>query len=479
MMLDQSQNGSNIFSDPKLPHLAAVMDDGLMAEHFARHLRAASPGLEWQVAQCAIENVIYKPAKHCRLLYRLGLRHPSGAAAEEWFYGQLYPPGLAEKRFDDAVASVKHSYVAHDFLKGLQPVSYWQDLNMVLWMFPHDPQMATLPYLLDPGFVRRQVEANPQALGVFDNGADSAAETWRCAGIRCDRVKYMPGKRCVLRYHVRFSGPSGESREMTFYSKTYSDAMSRYHFEFLQTAYGQLTAQTAAIHIPRPLLHLDGFNTFWQEDWKGRELSAVIDEFDWEEFFPRIAKALAAWHRIRVANLRRGPDPDDVLRMAQEDGGKLISKLPQLQPLVSTALERLEAAQGALVRQEIPIAPIHGALRPSQMLIRGAELAMVDFDDIALGDPLFDVAEFIASLLYQEMRAGKPRQKLARTADLFLGSYAAHVPWSCDRRRIAWHVVAFLINKMCSSVKHRDVLTLQRIESTGHELINSWLEFIN
>jgi len=476
MMLDQSQNGSNIFNDPKLPHLAAVMDDGLMAEHFARHLRAASPGLEWQVAECAIENVIYKPAKHCRLLYRLALRHPSGAAAEEWFYGQLYPPGLAEKRFDDAVASVKHSYVAHDFLKKLPPVSYWPDLSLVLWMFPQDPHMAGLPYLFDPNFVRQQVESNLRALDAVENGAGPA---WRCADIRCDRVKYMPGKRCVLRYHAQLSGPAGQSREMTFYSKTYSDAMSRYYFQFLQTVYEQLIAQTAAVHLPKPLLHLDGLNTFWQEDWRGTSLSSVLDELDWDDIFPRVGRALAAWHGVRVTDLPNGPDPDDVLKVAEEDGMKLVDKMPMLRPLTGAALERLKAARATLAPQQIPAAPIHGAIRPSQMLIRGNELALVDLDDIALGDPLFDVAEFIVSVQYSEIRINRSRQKIARAVDLFLRHYAEQVPWPCDRRRLAWYAVAFLINKMCSSVKHRDVSTLQQLESTGQELVNGWLEFIN
>jgi len=476
-MLEQSpHSGSALYNDSKLPHITTVIDAGLMAEHFARYLRAASPELEWKVAGCAIENVIYKPAKHCRLLYRLTLRHPSGAAAEEWFYGQLYPSSMGEKRFDDAAAAVKHSYVAHDFLKGLRPVSFWPDLSMVLWMFPQDPQMPALPYLFDPDFVRQHVKANLPTIAGLENGD---MRNWRCTGIRCDRVKYMPGKRCVLRYHVQLAGPSGSSREITFYSKTYNDAMSRYYFQFLRNVYEQLITQTTAVHIPRPLLYLEGLNTFWQEDWKGASLSRVINELDWDDIFPRIAQALAAWHRIQDTDLRAGPDLDDVLKTADEDGLKLVNKMPQLQPLVSTALERLKTARATLDQHKIPAVPIHGAIRLSQMLVRGVELALVDLDDVALGDPLFDVAEFIASLQYSELRSSRSHQQITKATELLITNYAEHVPWPCDRSRLAWYAVAFLINKMCSSAKHRDVSTLQQLEATGQELVNSWLELID
>jgi thiamine kinase-like enzyme len=105
-------------------------------------------------------------------------------------------------------------------------------------------------------------------------------------------------------------------------------------------------------------------------------------------------------------------------------------------------------------------------------------LALVDFDAVAMGDPHYDVAEFIASLQYLELSRGLSRQRLASAAKLFYESYAARVPWACDRRRIAWYTRAFLISKMFSSIKNLDFQALQRLESDGQEIMNGWLECI-
>ncbi|MCI0694733.1 aminoglycoside phosphotransferase family protein [candidate division KSB1 bacterium] len=469
-----------IFNDPMLPHRDTALDAHAMANQFARHLSAVCPSLEWEVVRCAIEKVYYRQGHHCGVLYRVTLRHPAGSEADEWFFGRLCPEGRGFNQLERAVSAAKHFYVAHDFLRYLPPISFWPDLNMIVWVFPQDPKIAALPYLVDPGFVRQQIKTNlshlREALG---NGIDGGSEAWwHCTEIRYDRVKYMPGKRCVLRFHINMAGPAGESRQVNFYSKSYNDAWSRYHFDMLKSVYEQLAARAPIVNIPKPLLHLDGFNTFWQEEWPGQPLIEVMEEQNWEELFPRIAEVVAAMHRSRSNGFRPGPDPDEVMNTAEEDGTKFAYMLPQYQRSIMPALERLRKEKSALELQNIPAAPIHGACRVEQMLMRGAELALVDFDAVAMGDPHYDVAEFIASLQYLELSRGLSRQRLARAAKLFYESYAALVPWSCDRRRIGWYARAFLISKMFSSIKNLDFQALQRLEVDGQEIMGGWLESI-
>jgi hypothetical protein len=293
----------------------------------------------------------------------------------------------------------------------------------------------------------------------------------------------MPGKRCVLRFHLNLIGPSGESRQVSFYSKTYNDGWSRYHFDMLKAVYERLAAQAPIINIPKPLVHLDGFNTFWQEEWPGHPLIDVLEEQNWEELFPRIAEVVAALHRSGSNGFRTGPDLDEVMNTAEEDGTRFVHTLPQYQRSIMPALERLRAEKSALELQNIPVAPIHGACRVEQMLVRGSKLALVDFDAVAMGDPHYDVAEFIASLQYLELSRSLSRQRLAKAAKLFYESYAALVPWSCpaSRDRISWYARAFLISKMFLSIKNLDFQALSRfagLESDGQEIMNGWLESI-
>ena len=472
---DPDTSASSLLNDPKLPMLATAMDASAMVDRFNDHLHNTCSELEWEVVRCAIEKVYYQRFEHCGLGYRLTFRHSSGAEAEEWLYARMYPAESGPRRFQRAAKAITPALPAHSFLQEVPTVSYWQEMNMILWLFPQDPKLAKLPHLADPDFVRERIEANLPAFEISRNGKPVQ---WRCTEVRFDRVKNMPAKRCVLRYHVNLNGPDGAGRELTFYSKTYNDSKSRYHFDLLRATHEQLVARHVAVQIPRPILHLDGANTFWQEEWPGQALAEAIDELDWDELFPRIAATLASLHRSALNGFQPGPSLDEVLKTAAEDGRQLVHLLPQYQSFVDKVIERLEAIKGTLAKQSIPMVPIHGALRLEQMLIRGTELALVDFDAIALGDPLFDVAEFIASLQFWEFSQDRPRNQLARATDLFLNAYAGQVPWPCEWNRIAFYVSAFLMSKMFAPVKHLEIEVLQRLEIAGHEIMEAWLEVV-
>jgi hypothetical protein len=458
------------------------MDVNAMAQHFTRYFRASDIEPGWEVAHCTIEKVYYRPGKHCGVLYRLAFRHASGNEFDEWVFGRTVPHGTENERFDAAVADVQRSRPARDLLRLMPAINLWRDLNMILWIFPQDPKLATLPQVVDPAFVRQQVEANlpvlsGQALGASKNGSNSKSE-WRCAEVRYDRVKYMPAKRCVLRYHVNLIDPSGKSHEKTFYCKIYQDGRSRYHFDMLKSVYEQLTVKTAAVNIPRPLLHFDGLHTFWQEEWPGNALLDVINQFDWQDIFTRVALVLAAFHRSPANGFDSAPDLNVVLEKADEDGAKFLRLWPQQQPLVGRVLELLHATKKVFDKQEMPRVPIHGACRIEQMLARGNELALVDFDAVTLGDPIHDVAELIASLQYMGLTRGLSGERIAVAAETFYRSYAGQVPWACDRRRIGWYALAFLMTKFYSSTKNLERHALQQIDTAGKAICEDWLKTV-
>ncbi|MGH7496924.1 MAG: phosphotransferase [bacterium] len=461
------------FQDLALPHLATAMDVSAMREQFGRHLRAACPALEWEPTQCVIERVYYRPAHHCGILYRLTLRHFSGRYADEWFFGRMLPPNGGSDQLERIGRGIKPVHGSHEFLRPVSPLAVWHGLNMNLWIFPQDPKIRTLSYLTDPEFVRQQFEANLPALGFGQNGSPDGPRDWRCTKLTYDRVKYMPGKRCVLRFHLNADTPGGESRRMTFYSKTYSDGWSAYHFAMTKSIFEQLAAQGSEVNLPKPLLHLHGFNTYWQAEWPGDALIDVLADQNWEELFPRIAAMIASLHRSRVEGLRPGPEPDDVLNTAIEDGATLVHLLPQFQPFVQTVLDDLQVEKSMMTRQTIRAVPIHGACRVEQMLVRNTELALVDFDAVSNGDPYYDLAEFIASLQYLEISRELSRTRLERAAELFYQHYCELVPgFHRDDRRLAWYARAFLITKMLSSIKNLDLQALQRLEHAGCDLIS-------
>ncbi len=435
--------------DPELPHLGIVTDPMAMASTFAKNLRATLSQRKWQVENCALERVQYHWSKchHCRLLYRVNLRDAGGQKFDQWFWGEHWSNGRVQRKFEEAQDS--------PFLQNgiWQPVQLWPELNMVVWSFPNDPEMPGLVKAADPAFVQSQVNANLPIWGLGDD--------WRSEPITIKRVKYMPGKRCVLRYHLRLVNSRGESRDLSFYSKTYHDSASTFHYQVLQKVYEHLRDR---INIPRPLAYLKEARTFWQEPWEGRPLMEMLNDLDWDELFPRLATVLATFHQSRCQDLPAAGNWDDVLDSAQEDALKLGWFFPQYRGRLAAALAALLAAKEELTKQEIPVVPIHGAIRLEQIVARGNEVALVDFDAAGLGDPLYDVAEFLASLQYMEFTYGFSH-RLSRAAELFTISYQQQVPWALNPQRLAWYSVAFLLSKMLGSLKHLDRVALQRFEA--------------
>ncbi|RMD97552.1 MAG: hypothetical protein D6814_09265 [Calditrichaeota bacterium] len=123
-------------------------------------------------------------------------------------------------------------------------------------------------------------------------------------------------------------------------------------------------------------------------------------------------------------------------------------------------------------KQEVPI---HGALRLEQFLAGGNGLALVDFDAASVGDPLFDVAEFLTSLQYLQFSQGLSSEKIQRAFGLFKTSYQENVPWRLDRDHLAWYAVAFLLGKLHDTIKNLEVQALAHLPEIL-QLMNTWLE---
>ncbi len=429
-----------------------------MAKRLAHAHQATLAQLRAEVEHCAIERVQYRPERRCRVLYRLDLRDASGNKAEQWFHGKLVRSGQAQREYEKALA-------AENLQNGAwQPVTLWPDLEMVVWTFPNDPRMPQLVKAADPQRIRAHLNAN---LKVW-----KLSGSWRCSEVVVARVKYMPGKRCVMRCHARMANSFGESRELCFYSKSYSDAMSHYHFDILTKVHRQLGH---AVNIPRPLLHWDETNTFWQEPWDGRPVLDMLAEYDWEELFPRLGRVLANLHQSRCGGLLKFEALEHGFDSAQEDAESLRRLLPEQNEFFARTLGALTAAKERLARAQALAVPIHGAIRLEQIVARGQEVALVDFDAMTQGDPLYDVAEFLASLQYLAFTHELAPERLAHAAALFRESYERQTQRSLEPQRLAWYAVVSLLSKMHDSWKNLDTRAMAHGAAIV-QLVGGWID---
>ena len=79
----------------------------------------------------------------------------------------------------------------------------------------------------------------------------------------------------------------------------------------------------------------------------------------------------------------------------------------------------------------------------NQLLAQDGKVAFFDFDELAEGDPLQDLANFIVDLHFRDMSPFL----VQRMAKSLYESYRSHVKWEVPIGRVRWHATIQFINK--------------------------------
>ena len=263
------------------------------------------------------------------------------------------------------------------------------------------------------------------------------------------------------------------------------------------------------LNIPGLIAHIESANTIWQHAWEGKKLASVGAELGWANLpqsglMPMIAKMLADLHQIKLVDqwLRPCPSPETVSEHAHVDVANILQMLPEKQEMLEEIVAKFDASAPSQEKM-IPPTTIHGTFKIAQILCRdtptsrpaerhypesnppddagqhagAVKLALVDFDSIASGDPLLDVAEFVASLAYLQVSDDIPAAPVQESIKSFLTSYQEQVSWTCDRERLGWYVAAFLCGKIHASLKSFEVKATANIFAAFH-LITDWLNVL-
>ena len=447
-------------ADARLPQLEHAVDAGTMAGVFQELFRRDYPDRALRVRDCEVRRVYHKPGRSCTITYRVRTGDADDGTRDQWFWATLDSRGRRRRHAEPA------SWSGCGFWK---PVSWWEPMGLTVHAFPYDPRLPKLGPLLDPESVRREVETRL---------SDWLPGRWRCGDVDIRLVKYMPGSRCVMRYDLALEGPSGR-RDLAVYGKTYRTSRSRYVYEALRALTDRLAPGDRELVVPRPLAHLDAVNTVWQEAWDAERLSDLGARVGWPRVLAgpvpdRIGRLLARVHETALPEgcLRPGPSPEAVLHNAAGDAADVVDFLPARRAELERTLAEWSArAPGG---SDAPRATLHGTFKLAQLLCRPDAAAVVDFDAIASGDPLYDVAEFVASALFLEVTHAVSRESIRTGVESFLAAYAQRVPWDCPRSRVAWYVVAFLLGKIHSSLKKHESAD-ERERASAFALLDEWL----
>jgi thiamine kinase-like enzyme len=394
----------------------------------------------FQLSDCQIERIKYKPGQNCLIVYKIVCS--SGVSKADRFSGSVANHQLLTARIYESGGSLsrfKRAQTEH-LIRPLigSPLLHLPDLDMVAWAFPNDRKLDNLPELADLDCLR-QVLLPPLVAAVFGPG-------WRITSLEREIAHYNPEHTCMVRVSVEMRHhQTGEAQTRLFYGKTY------YDHEGAQTYYlmRQLWESQTTLRIAQPLAYDARRRILWQMGLSGRTLLA--DAWDDPSFLTWLQKAGAAVATLHQTPLTFPEDGRSVDWLAElQTMGRL---LPQVRP---SCYDNLEKAVHRLLEQAHyldtePVATLHGDLHLGNFFItpngNNNQIALIDLDNLHPGSPWKDVGSFIAGLLYRGLLLEIPDALTRQAVSAFCESYRQHVPWPLPQAALNWYTAAALINE--------------------------------
>jgi aminoglycoside phosphotransferase (APT) family kinase protein len=298
------------------------------------------------------------------------------------------------------------------------------ELDAVFWHFPNDPSM---PQLADVVCAERVKTRLPY---------HALPAEWNCPqDVTVRVVKYRPEARCLAKYELR-SGTSS----LTLFGKTFADALGQAVYARTEEMWRLAQQNQIGFQVAHPLSFDAATKTMWQEWLDGTPLAECLTAQNYTQYFPVIAQGLATIQRQHLFKDAPVSLPFH-LREMRKKTAKLSQRFPVLADALTAQYRALEEALPYFA--EVPLTTIHGDFHIRQLLLRDDELALFDFDELGAGDPLQDVAHFIADL-YSYHFAPALVQAMATT---FLAAYAEAVAWDVDAERLQWHLRVQLLTR--------------------------------
>jgi len=272
-----------------------------------------------------------------------------------------------------------------------------------------------------------------------------AGSSWELGRIdRCEAVKHRPGRRLVIRYAVEMRRDGERWRRMTVFGKLFRGRRGERIARQLAWLAG---AADDDLIVPTPL----GYSARWRllllAEIDGTSLARLLRRPDAPEHLARAMAGLASLHALDPHH----PEPAQTIDWHRHDAAAESRVL-------AVAVERVAAAPPAVVpagdyRGRVeetvrhlldagdsrPACPIHRDLHPDQMLLSRGRLALLDLDELALGEPELDLGNLLAHLVLadlQEHGAVRTAPFLARHAVDAYGRYAAVRTPDHDRIRV-------------------------------------------
>lgn len=255
--------------------------------------------------------------------------------------------------------------------------------------------------------------------------------------IRTELLKYVPGKRGVIAYHLAFSDHSASARVV--YGKLYRKTRGQEVFSTLHALWQTSQARHSAFTLPQPLAYLPELGMVLQTAAAGRVLTSFSQP---DELFCAVqaaAKSLAALHHLPLHLGAIKTFQEHVAKYCHPGPEVLAREHPEFAPLLFELIAMMSADESL---QTAAPCPLHGDINLAQIFITPERAVFIDFDGFCRSHAALDVGNFLVTLAERfgeksgELRHGFLEAYLAAAATTQLPALRTYQAFAYLRRAV-------------------------------------------
>ncbi len=402
--------------DPVLRCIDALRDPGGLQTELEAAWSSAGEGLA--IEHVEVRLVHYRPHRGGRLIVLVEGRDAAGASIRQDVFIQVFLTVEAAHRRYDRVRK-------HPLRSAAPPVVLLSSWPALAWSLPNGPRLRPAKVGFRPKKLRR-------LLRKLARNRELPVECVPRRPTPPRLVRYVPRKRALFRLDPIPGWPLG-----ALYLKVYEPGRyqtARKNLKQVRRAYkaGELRFKT-----PRVVVSSRRRRTVVMTQVPGRPLTDVM--YDNPVILAQVGDAIASLHAGPVV-------PASTWTASGEYGalGSAADDLTLALPELAAPLDELRGVLGPLTPDVHSSRPIHGNLFGDQILIKHERVSIVDWDDLAVGDPMYDVGRLSSHVVYVGLRDERSGASVRRAVDDLCRAYGAG-GGEIDPPRFRWHVLTAMV----------------------------------
>ena len=371
----------------------------------------------------------YVDVDECLLRYAIRLRDvATGRERSVLVTGRLFADSDAcVAFFDDRLQPMGGCAGGRREIAGFTtPAAVFEGLQLAVYAFPIDPDLPSLIDATDPRGMK-------DTLGrLVPSSLDPELEVRDC---RIAVAHYPRRHRCVLRYEVNGRRRGRDAALLVFgkVSSTDEPVLGRAVIEELGREMGDGVGN---VRIPRHVGHVPNLDLVLIEGIPGTPEIApllkargggggVSDSHSLERAIDASGLVAAKLHRCRI-RIDRQRDLRKELAELEAELVALSRVIPEEMAPLDELLSAVNKAGRGVSEGQLQFS--HGDFTPSQILFKGADVGLIDFDNLGEAEPELDLGQFCsylsAAALKAELSTGDVDGLGPRLCRRFLESYA-------------------------------------------------------